>query len=126
MTNSVKVREEVVPVNTMQLFNRIICVVKSDEDFASCLQYELAPRPLSLFDEISMRKTDKAVMYKVMESLTECEKTYPQDSTFIIDGGYLLRRVVWPQHGLYSDIYKAYVSYVCLFPKVVIGRVFRS
>lgn len=62
VNNSVKVREEVIPVNTMQLFNRIVCVIKSDEDFASCLEYELAPRQLSLFDEISMRKTQKSVI----------------------------------------------------------------
>jgi len=28
----------------LQLFNRIVCVIKSDEDFACCLEYELAPR----------------------------------------------------------------------------------
>ena len=110
--NSVKVRDEIIPVNTMQLFNRIICVIKSDEDFASCLEYELAPRPLSLFDDISMRKTEKAVLYRVIESYAASEQTYPKDSMCVVDGGYLLRRVVWPQHGTYSDVYSAYVSYV--------------
>ena len=33
VTNSVKVREEIIPVNTMQLFNRIVCVIKSEDDF---------------------------------------------------------------------------------------------
>ena len=47
----------------MQLFSRIISVAKSDEDFALCLDIELTPRPLSLFDEIFTLKTDKAVMY---------------------------------------------------------------
>lgn len=112
VSNSVNVREEIIPVNIMQLFNRIICVIKSDEDFASYLEYELAPRPLSLFDEISMRKTDKSTMYSVMEAYYDCEQTYSIEGTFIVDGGYLLRRVVWPQHGTYNDVYKAYVSYV--------------
>ena len=74
----------------MQLFNRIICVIKSDEDFASCLEYELAPRPLPLFDELSMRKTEKAVMYSVIESYSGCELTYPKESMFVVDEGYLL------------------------------------
>ena len=91
VNNSVKVREEVIPVNTMQLFNRIVCVIKSDEDFASCLEYELAPRPLSLFDEISMRKTQKSVMYDVIESVVDSQQTYPEDSRIVLDGGYLLR-----------------------------------
>ncbi|XP_028418322.1 uncharacterized protein LOC114543611 [Dendronephthya gigantea] len=112
VNNSVKVREEVIPVNTMQLFNRIVCVIKTDEDFASCLEYELAPRPLSLFDEISMRKTQKSVMYDVIESVADSQQTYPAGSTVVLDGGYLLRRVIWPQHGSYSDIYSSYVTYV--------------
>ena len=41
------IRQETVPINTMQLFSRIICVSESDEDFASYLELELAPRPLS-------------------------------------------------------------------------------
>ena len=91
VTNSVKVREELIPVNTMQLFNRIVCVFKSDEDFASCLEYELAARPLSLFDDISMRKTQKSVMYNVIESVAGSQQTYPEESTVVVDGGYLLR-----------------------------------
>jgi len=102
VTNSVKVRKELIPVNTMQLFNRIVCVVKSDEDFASCLQYELASRPLSLLMTY-LRKTQKSVMYDVIESVAE-------ESTVVVDGGYLLRRVIWPQHGSYSDVYSAYVT----------------
>ena len=77
VTNSVKVHEELIPVNTMQLFNRIVCVIKSDEDFVSCLEYKLAPRPLSLFDDISIRKTQKSVMYDVIESVAGSQQTYP-------------------------------------------------
>jgi len=86
VTNSVKVREELIPVNTMQLFYRIVCVIKSYEDFASCLEYELAPRPLSLFDDISMRKTQKSVMYDVIESVAGSQQTYPEESTVVVDG----------------------------------------
>ncbi len=114
VSSSVRLHEEIIPINTMQLFNRIICLVKSDEDFASCLQYELAPRPVSLFDDVSMRKTEKAIMYKVIETASgvECEETCPTDSIYVLDGGYLLRRVVWPQNGTYSDLYRTYVAYV--------------
>jgi hypothetical protein len=38
MDSSVKVKE-IIPVNTMQLFSRIICIVKSDDNFADCWQY---------------------------------------------------------------------------------------
>ena len=45
VNSSVKIRQETVPINTMQLFSRIICVAKSDEDFASYLEFELALVP---------------------------------------------------------------------------------
>ena len=114
VNNSVKIRQETVPINTMHLFSRIICVAKSDEDFASYLEFELAPRPLSLFDQISMRRTDKTVMYQVVKSFCGCVSGsgYPQSSMFVVDGGYLLHRVIWPQHATCRDLYKAYVCYV--------------
>lgn len=99
-------------MNTMQLFNRIVCVMRSDEDFASCLKYELAPRPLSFFDEMSMRKTKKSVMYDVTESLVDSQQTYLAVCRVVLDGGYLLRQVIWPQHGSYSEVYSTYVTHV--------------
>ena len=29
-----------------------------------------------------------------------------------MDDGYLLRRIIWPRHGSYGDVYSAYVIYV--------------
>ena len=98
--------------NSISHMSIIVCVMKSDEDFASCLEHELAPRPLSLFDDISMRKTQKSVMYDVIESVAGSQQTYLEESTVVVDGGYLLRRVIWPQHGSYSDVYSTYVTYV--------------
>ena len=54
--------DAIIPMNTMQLFNRIVCVINSDGAFASCSEYELASRPRLLFDDISTRKTENAVI----------------------------------------------------------------
>ena len=62
-------REELIIVDTMQLFSIIVCVTKSDEVSASCLEYELTPRPLLLFDDIYMRNPQKSVIYDVIESV---------------------------------------------------------
>ena len=51
-------------------------------------------------------------MYSVTEAYYDCEQIYSTEGIFAVDGGYLLRCVVWPQHGTYSDVYKAYISYV--------------
>ena len=106
LTASVKVHGEEVIVNTLQLFNRIICTVKTDEELAACFEYELAPRPPALFDEsLLMRKSSKAVLCDAIESIVPCDETTPV-SKFVIDGGYLLHRIVWMRPATYNDIYK--------------------
>ena len=84
--------------NSISHMSIIVCVFKSDEDFASCLEYELAPRPLSLFDDISMRKTQKSVMYDVTESVAGSQQTYPEESTVVVDGGYFISSFVFHPH----------------------------
>ena len=49
----IKVNDTAEHVNTMQLFNRIICVAKSDKELQNCFKYELTPIPLSLFDDVT-------------------------------------------------------------------------
>ena len=44
-------------------------MIQSKDDCASCLEYELAPRPLSLFDEISMMKTQNSPMMADMADI---------------------------------------------------------
>ena len=76
------------------------------------LSYELAQQPTSLFQEGLMRKTQKSVFGQVLKSKVEPQTEFPQNSIFIIDGGYLLRVVVWPPDSTYEDVFQAYVSYI--------------
>ena len=50
VTKAVKVRGEDVCINPYQLFHRIVCIVRSEEELAEYLTYELAacPRPFSM------------------------------------------------------------------------------
>ena len=112
VTSSIKIREETVPVNTMKLFNRIACTIKSEENLANILEHELAPVPLSMFDEFSIRKTNKAAMYDVVESYTSVIEPV-NTGMQVIDGGFLLRRVTWPSnHVTYLELYQCYLSYI--------------
>ncbi|KMQ90383.1 hypothetical protein RF55_9871 [Lasius niger] len=103
--NSVKIQDNVIQVDTMHLLQRIICTVHSTTDLQMCFEFELASVPLSLFDEKGlMRKTKKSSLYENFDSVpdfTECE--------FIVDGGNLIQRVVWPQEGTFTDVYTAYL-----------------
>ncbi|GBO00185.1 hypothetical protein AVEN_172957-1 [Araneus ventricosus] len=67
-------------------------ITKSFEDeLQTFFKYELAPHPLSLFDAIGMRKTQKSAICDCFQCVNvEIDNT---NTTHIIDGGYLLHRV---------------------------------
>ena len=108
MTNGLKVREDFVAVNSQQLFSRIICVLKDDDQLANYMTYELAPKPPSLFDDISMRKGNKAALATKLESYGPWEGLVSDEYQYVVDGGHLLHKVVWPRPAVYRDIFQAY------------------
>ena len=72
--------------------------------------------PPALFTEQGMRKTNKAAMYSVFNDRPiSTTFQYLDEAVFIVDGGFLLHRVVWPSHiqGItYDAVYEAYISYI--------------
>ncbi|XP_064093841.1 uncharacterized protein LOC135206352 [Macrobrachium nipponense] len=107
MRNGLKVREDVVAVNSQQLFSRIICVLKNDDQLANYMTYELAPKPPSLFDDISVRKGLKAALVTKLESYGPWEGLVSDEYQYVVDGGHLLHKVVWPRPAMYRDIFQA-------------------
>lgn len=113
VSGGVKVKDEIVSINPMQLFSRIICVVKSAEELVQCLKHELAPRPPSLFSDTMMRKPNKAALCKILEERSPCLDSLPEGcSMFVLDGGHLLHRVVWHYPATYSAICNSYIRYI--------------
>jgi hypothetical protein len=93
MSSAVKVGEVKIPINPTTLFQRITITKQSDQEQEKYLTYELSPYPMSLFEEFGMRKTSKSSLYKALTSL---QLDIPFEScVYVIDGGYLLHRVVW-------------------------------
>lgn len=110
-TASVKVGDDTVHVHSTQLLQRIICTVKVPQELEECFTYELATVPLSIFDEAGlMRKTKKSALYKMSNDV----KGHIHDSgtKYVIDGGHLIHRVVWPKQGSFADVS---ATYVCQF-----------
>lgn len=84
---------------------------KSNDELRQYFDYELAPYPLSLFDNAGMRKTTKSKLYDIF---IEC-KTDVNDVTkffYIIDGGMLLHRLKWEKNQKNSAICHQYVRYL--------------
>ena len=111
LSGSMKVREEVVPVNPKQLFMRILCVLPTSEDFEKYMKYEFTAKPPSLFDGTTMRKTAKSALADVIETKIMRTVVAPTNCV-VVDGGFLLHKVVWPKSCTYQVVLSPYVSCV--------------
>ncbi|XP_063235988.1 uncharacterized protein LOC134538524 [Bacillus rossius redtenbacheri] len=111
MQKSVNVRSKQVIVNSQQLFNRILCVCDSPTKLKSYLEYELAPRPPSLFDAVSLRKGAKSKLMKHFEEGIVNDLNL-SDAAIVLDGGFLLHCILWPKNCTYGDIMQSYCTYV--------------
>ena len=104
VTKAVKVRGEDVCINPNQLFHRIVCIVRSEEELAEYLTYELAACLPALFDDCSLRKGNSSFIVTVLDGLAPSGSHPPSDAVYTIDGGHLLHRVVWQQPATYVHI----------------------
>lgn len=120
-TLKIQIYDEEIPVSPDIIFQRISYMKKSDEEFKEYFEFELAPYPLSLFDEKGMRKTKKSVFYDLFNPVTDYNF---ENAVYVIDGGFLLHRVVWQIRETFSSILNKYVNYVKQYYKNGVTIVF--
>lgn len=111
MNSTIRIGSEKVIVDPLTIFQRTVIAKKSDEDVAELLKYELSPFPLSLFNEGGMRKGKKSSLYEVLPAEDNGTVDLTQ-STYVIDGGFLLHRVKWKASSNISSICLQYINYV--------------
>nr|XP_018912069.1 PREDICTED: uncharacterized protein LOC109040547 [Bemisia tabaci] len=110
LKTSIEVDGDVIPIDPLLILIRMCIAKKSDDELKSFLSFELAPFPLSLFTEAGMRKTQKSSLYG---KITPCSAVIMEkNATFVVDGGFLLHRCVWPRNSTFLSICKSYVKYV--------------
>lgn len=110
VTSSLKVLDTVVAVDPIVLYQRISFTKESQEQLKSFFAWELSPYPLSLFDEIGMRKSKKSAMFNLFSPIEE--NVTEGDVLYVIDGGHLLHKVVWRKGDTYRDICNKYIHYI--------------
>lgn len=94
MNSYIKVQVRTVAVDSMLLlFRRIPVLKKTNEELRDYLQYELAPYPLALFDEVGMQKTKKSLFIECLRKTTLPDNT--TNTIYVIDGRFILLRVIW-------------------------------
>ncbi|GBN36812.1 hypothetical protein AVEN_37218-1 [Araneus ventricosus] len=110
ISSAIKVHDEKVPIDPVLLFQRMSITKSFEDELQTFFKYELAPYPLSLFDAIGMRKTQKSAIYDCFQCVNvEIDNT---NTSYIIDGGYLLFRVMWDREEIFNAIFEKYVHYV--------------
>ena len=110
MSSTIKVHDEKVPLGPVLLFQHISISKTFEDEIEKFFEYELAPYPLSMFDETGMRKTQKSAIYNCFESMEiEIDNS---NTSYIIDGGYLLHRVVWDREATFNVTFDKYIQYV--------------
>lgn len=107
----VKMDDSKISVEPETIFKRICFAKKNQDELKSYFRYELAPYPLPLFDENNMRKTKKSILY---ELCTPVDKFCPKEENvlYVIDGGFLLHKVVWNKGMTMIAIGNMYINYV--------------
>ena len=101
-------REEVV-VYPQQMLNLILSIPDSATDLAMYMENELAPRPLSVFYDMPMKRPAMAALASLLLSLVPPGHTdVPQNAVH----AYLLHTVVRHSPATYAELCQSYVRYV--------------
>ena len=87
-------------INPLHLFTRLSLIGSRVITIEQCLEHELSPYPLSLFDENGlMRPRNKSqfgtILKSLLDSNTASEPPQPGLGSIVIDGGCLLWQVEW-------------------------------
>ena len=110
VNSSIKVNNQVIVVDPLVLFTRMLAAKKNDDDLVDYFTYELSPHPMAIFTEHGMRKNKKSSLYDVFTTLHE--NVLSSNDVYVVDGGYLLHKVKWHINTTYKDICASYVKYV--------------
>ena len=114
LTNSINIKGETITVNSAQLFNRIICATKNDEELRECFKYELANHPTALFDPAGFKKCKQSALLDALPKPSDVAIGDLSSSSthFVVDGGFLLHKFVWPRGCTYEEVFKIYFDYL--------------
>ena len=87
---------------------------KNDQSqLREALTYELAPKPLSLFDEKGlMREADKPKLADLILTYQETQDVQlPLDLKYVIDAGSLIQRIPWKKGTTFDEIVEVYIKH---------------
>ena len=115
LNNLVKVNKQKFVIDPSRFFTRLIVLLERSDDIVSYFHYELTHVPASLFSEDMMRKPNKALLIQSnlgKDSQLVDSSEIIQTNCKVVDGGALLRNMVWKQSTTFKDIVELYLKHV--------------
>lgn len=118
--SAVRIDNEQVEIDPQLLFQRLILASNTSEDLPTIFRYELSSYPTSLFDSaLMLRQANKpaladAIWSRLSPQVITEKVPCVADVQYVLDGGALLHRVVWPTLGsaTFEEVFSLYCNYV--------------
>lgn len=110
---SLNAADKKITVYPLTLFQRVCIVKQTNKNLKQLFSYELAPFPMSFFNEEGMRKGTKSALYDAEFTPINVETNLGSRKYNVIDGGFLLDKVVWSKSTTptFQIVCKTYLGY---------------
>ena len=113
LKSGVVIEEEIIYINPMVMFARLLLILQRESDPAPYFSHELTPVPTALFNgNTSMRKANKALLMKALINNVPSRHKNVLATAYVLDGGALLHRVRWLPNSTYDDVICQYKKYI--------------
>lgn len=111
---SMKIKDEVVSVDPLLLFQRLVTAGTRCDGLPTIFRYELCSYPPALFESPDlMRSGNKATLADNLWSTAIEESPKPPDQVqYVLDGGALLHIIPWKKGTSWDEILSMYTKYV--------------
>lgn len=87
MSLTMKIKENVVTIDQLSLFQRMLISQPTKEELRDYFQYELGTYPMSLFDEAGMWKGTKSSLFESFDPLEKSNVQFGHNHFNVLDGG---------------------------------------
>ena len=111
---SVKIKDEVVHIDPMLLFQRLVIAGTRCGDLNEVFKHELCSYPPAMFESpLMMKEAHKASLAdSIWSSEIEAAPKPQEQVLFVLDGGALLHRIPWTKGSTFEDILGMYTAYI--------------
>ncbi|KAJ8684887.1 hypothetical protein QAD02_020680 [Eretmocerus hayati] len=109
VTSSVKIDDQIQPIDPLLIFQRTTLNMRQSNDMREYLKIKMATFPVSLFDGNGMLKMKKSALDENINQIPGIPFT--GDKCFVVDGGMLIHKVIFQANDKLDDILQKFVRY---------------